>query len=115
MPSNMKRNRKTSCDVCGRGTDTDRAHHVASHQLDEPNNYTICTRADCDSLGEHLTWWLRENPDIDWHTFEELLDTLDGHDKAKEKFTPTWERTSRRRLPGNYTRITDYTEVTLDE
>lgn len=100
---------KTSCDVCGRGTKTHYAHIVPAHRLDEPNRYTICSRADCDSLGDHLTWWLRENPDVDWHTFEELLGILDGHEHVKKKFTPTWERPARRSLPGDPAQISDFT------
>lgn len=111
----MKRNRKTSCDVCGRGTETNHAHHVPAHRLDEPNSYTICTRADCDSLGDHITWLLNGNPDLDYLTFEHLLDTLDGHDEAKSKFTPEWERPDTGRPAGEPTHITDYTGVLTDE
>lgn len=105
----IRNNSKTSCDVCGRGTETGRAHHVPSERLAEPYRYTICTRRECDSLGNHLRWWLEQNPD--WHvekTFQELLNELDGHEAAKAKFTPKWDGVSRRRLPGRFVTLGEF-------
>lgn len=115
MPSKMSRDTKTSCDVCGRGTDQSYARHIPAHRLDEPNSYTICTRADCDSLSDAIDLWLRDNEDVDWFTFDELLETIDGCDKAKQKFTPKWERTYSGAPIGDPTHITDYTEASKRE
>jgi hypothetical protein len=58
--------------------------------------------------------WLRDNPDVDWYTFSEVLDTIDGHEAVKRKFTPKWERPSILSVPGEPTYINDFTEVTED-
>lgn len=80
------------CAICGRAVRT-HYDHVGSDELNEPYNYNICRRSDCELLGSDIKTFLAEDPYNDL-TFDKVLHEVQRHRSA--------------RLPDTKTKIGDY-------